>query len=145
MTLPSFSGSSITSTDDRRIAAIRAGASRSNTIEASRAIAAKASDPFFGGEARNPDSARHPSCVTCHGSERPAITDATATSGSGGILGGTALGDQGAKANGSMAVIEELSPDSRHPDDGNGRAVVRAPLAAPRATPPGASRGAHST
>jgi chemotaxis protein MotB len=40
------------------------------------------------------------------------------TSGSGGILGGTALGEQGAKANGSMAVIEELSPDSRHPDDG---------------------------
>ena len=40
------------------------------------------------------------------------------TSGSGGILGGTALGDDGAKANGSMAVIEELSPDSRHPDDG---------------------------
>src|SRR3954467_12215399 len=40
------------------------------------------------------------------------------TSGSGGILGGTALGDDGAKANGSLAVIEELSPDSRHPDDG---------------------------
>jgi chemotaxis protein MotB len=40
------------------------------------------------------------------------------TVGSGGILGGTALGDDGAKANGSMSVIEELAPDSRHPDDG---------------------------
>ena len=40
------------------------------------------------------------------------------TSGSGGILGGTALGDDGAKSNGSMAVIEELSPESRNPDQG---------------------------
>ncbi|HEY8574630.1 flagellar motor protein MotB [Phenylobacterium sp.] len=40
------------------------------------------------------------------------------TSGSGGILGGTALGDDGAKGDGTMSVIEELSPDSRNPDDG---------------------------
>jgi chemotaxis protein MotB len=34
------------------------------------------------------------------------------TSGSGGILGGTALGDDGAKSNGSMAVMEQLSPEA---------------------------------
>jgi chemotaxis protein MotB len=32
------------------------------------------------------------------------------TSGSGGILGGTALGEEGAKANGSQAVMEQLAP-----------------------------------
>src|SRR5215212_6412908 len=48
------------------------------------------------------------------------------TSGSGGILGGTALGEQGAKADGSMAVIEELSPDSRHPDDGKAQDASKA-------------------
>ena len=32
------------------------------------------------------------------------------TSGSGGILAGTALGDDGAKANGSQATIEQLAP-----------------------------------
>ena len=40
------------------------------------------------------------------------------TSGSGGILAGTALGVEGAKQNGSMSVIQAASPDSRHPDDG---------------------------
>jgi chemotaxis protein MotB len=40
------------------------------------------------------------------------------TSGSGGILGGTALGQDGAKANGTRSVIEELSPDSKNPSDG---------------------------
>src|SRR5689334_25257954 len=34
------------------------------------------------------------------------------TSGSGGILAGTALGDQGAKSDGSMAVIQQLSPEA---------------------------------
>jgi chemotaxis protein MotB len=34
------------------------------------------------------------------------------TSGSGGILGGTALGSEGAKSNGSMSVIEQLAPES---------------------------------
>src|SRR3974390_2161812 len=34
------------------------------------------------------------------------------TSGSGGILGGTALGDNGAKSNGSMSVVEQLSPEA---------------------------------
>ncbi|WP_395671136.1 flagellar motor protein MotB [Phenylobacterium sp.] len=40
------------------------------------------------------------------------------TSGSGGILGGTALGDDGAKGDGAMAVIEEMSPESPNPDQG---------------------------
>jgi chemotaxis protein MotB len=34
------------------------------------------------------------------------------TSGSGGILGGTALGDEGAKGNGSRSVIEQLAPEA---------------------------------
>jgi chemotaxis protein MotB len=34
------------------------------------------------------------------------------TSGSGGILGGTALGDDGAKGNGSRSVIEQLAPEA---------------------------------
>ncbi len=40
------------------------------------------------------------------------------TSGSGGILGGTALGDDGAKSSGSMAVVEEMSPATKNPSDG---------------------------
>ena len=35
------------------------------------------------------------------------------TSGSGGILAGTALGNEGSKQNGSMSVIQDASPDSR--------------------------------
>src|SRR5438132_1698460 len=38
------------------------------------------------------------------------------SSGSGGILGGVALGSDGAKAKGTSSVIEELSPESRNPD-----------------------------
>src|SRR5271168_3494119 len=34
------------------------------------------------------------------------------TSGSGGILAGTALGDDGVKSNGSMAVVEQLAPEA---------------------------------
>ncbi len=34
------------------------------------------------------------------------------TSGSGGILGGTALGDQGAKSNGSQPIVQSLSPEA---------------------------------
>ena len=40
------------------------------------------------------------------------------TSGSGGILGGTALGEDGAKASGSLAVVEKSSPDSKKPSEG---------------------------
>ncbi|MFN3857865.1 MAG: flagellar motor protein MotB [Caulobacter sp.] len=35
------------------------------------------------------------------------------TSGSGGILGGTALGDDGAKSNGSMDIVENQNPESK--------------------------------
>jgi chemotaxis protein MotB len=47
----------------------------------------------------------------------PASVSAT-TSGSGGILGGTSLGSDGDKSQGSASVIEELSPASKNPDDG---------------------------
>ncbi|MFN9927970.1 MAG: flagellar motor protein MotB [Phenylobacterium sp.] len=43
------------------------------------------------------------------------------TSGSGGILGGTALGSEGAKSAGSADVIQELAPDSRNPNQGDSR------------------------
>ena len=39
------------------------------------------------------------------------------TSGSGGILGGTALGEDGAKQSGSMSVIEDMSPETPSPED----------------------------
>jgi len=51
------------------------------------------------------------------------------TSGSGGILGGTALGSDGAQAKGSSSVIQELSPDSRNPDDGKSSDGAKAALA----------------
>ena len=47
------------------------------------------------------------------------------TSGSGGILAGTALGNEGSKQNGSMSIIQEASPDSRHPDDGKSQDGAR--------------------
>jgi chemotaxis protein MotB len=40
------------------------------------------------------------------------------TSGSGGILSGTALGDDGAKGSGSAQIIEAQAPESKHPNDG---------------------------
>ena len=40
------------------------------------------------------------------------------TSGSGGILGGTALGEDGVKGAGSQSIIEEMAPESRNPSDG---------------------------
>jgi chemotaxis protein MotB len=47
-------------------------------------------------------------------------------SGSGGILAGTALGSDGAKAKGTTSVIEELTPESRHPDDGKSSDAAKA-------------------
>jgi chemotaxis protein MotB len=47
------------------------------------------------------------------------------TSGAGGILSGTALGTDGAKQNGSMSVIQEMAPDSKHPDDGKAKDAAR--------------------
>ncbi len=43
---------------------------------------------------------------------------AETTSGSGGILGGTALGEDGAKSSGSMSVIEALAPEAKNPAEG---------------------------
>jgi chemotaxis protein MotB len=43
------------------------------------------------------------------------------TSGSGGILGGTALGNDGSKSAGSSSVIAELAPDSKNPNDGQSK------------------------
>lgn len=48
------------------------------------------------------------------------------TSGSGGILGGTALAMDGSKAAGASAIIEELAPDSRHPNEGQNRDAAKA-------------------
>src|ERR1700755_361040 len=47
-------------------------------------------------------------------------------SGSGGILGGTALGEDGGKSNGSASAIEALSPQSDHPDDGRNQTASKA-------------------
>jgi chemotaxis protein MotB len=40
------------------------------------------------------------------------------TSGSGGILGGTSLGEDGAKGSGTRSIVEGLAPDSQNPNDG---------------------------
>src|ERR1700716_4224378 len=47
------------------------------------------------------------------------------TSGSGGILAGTALGNEGSKQNGSMSVIQDASPDSRNPNDGKTKEAAK--------------------
>src|SRR6201996_6245877 len=44
------------------------------------------------------------------------------TSGSGGILAGTALGDDGVKSNGSMAGVEQVAPDAPPNAKDNGQA-----------------------
>ena len=48
------------------------------------------------------------------------------TSGSGGILGGTALGNDGSKAQGSSSVIAELAPDSKNPNNGQSKDASKA-------------------
>src|SRR5437588_569181 len=50
----------------------------------------------------------------------PASVSAS-SSGSGGILAGTALGNEGAKANGSQSIIQDARPDSRNPNDGKSK------------------------
>src|SRR5947207_869745 len=47
------------------------------------------------------------------------------TSGAGGILAGTALGNEGAKANGSQSIIQDASPDSRNPNDGKSKEAAK--------------------
>jgi chemotaxis protein MotB len=47
------------------------------------------------------------------------------TSGSGGILAGTALGNEGSKQNGSMSIVQDASPDSRNPNDGKAKDAAK--------------------
>ena len=48
------------------------------------------------------------------------------TSGAGGILSGTALGNDGAKQNGSQSVVQDASPDVRNPTDGKAKDAAKA-------------------
>ncbi|HEX2817837.1 MAG TPA: flagellar motor protein MotB [Phenylobacterium sp.] len=47
------------------------------------------------------------------------------TSGAGGILAGTALGNDGAKQNGSQSMVQDASPDARHPNDGKAKDAAK--------------------
>ena len=47
------------------------------------------------------------------------------TSGSGGILGGTALGEDGAKGSGARSIIEELAPESQTPSEGKSQDAAK--------------------
>src|SRR6201994_4680363 len=48
------------------------------------------------------------------------------TSGAGGILAGTALGNDGAKQNGSQSVVQDASPDVKNPDQGKAKDAAKA-------------------
>src|SRR5579884_3282409 len=48
------------------------------------------------------------------------------TSGSGGILSGTALGNDGSKNAGTTPMIQDLAPDSRNPNDGKNKDASKA-------------------
>jgi chemotaxis protein MotB len=48
------------------------------------------------------------------------------TSGAGGILAGTALGNEGAKQNGSQSIVQDASPEVKKPNDGRARDAARA-------------------
>ncbi|WP_140985532.1 flagellar motor protein MotB [Asticcacaulis tiandongensis] len=50
------------------------------------------------------------------------------TSGSGGILGGTAIGQDGVKSEGSMAFIEQMAPEAPNAQDRDGTAAHNANL-----------------
>ena len=56
----------------------------------------------------------------------PASVSAS-TSGSGGILAGTALGDQGVKGSGSMSVVQQMAPDSTRNTNDQGGANSKQP------------------
>src|SRR5258708_35375324 len=60
------------------------------------------------------------------------------TSGSGGILAGTALGNDGAKQNGSQSIVSDASPHARHPNGGKARDPPqgRGPNSRPPREPP---------
>src|SRR5271170_7901264 len=47
------------------------------------------------------------------------------TSGSGGILAGTALGDAGVKSNGSASVVEQLAPEAPPATNDTGQSSTR--------------------
>jgi chemotaxis protein MotB len=52
----------------------------------------------------------------------------SSTSGSGGILGGTSLGDDGAKADGKMSVIQQMAPEAPKETDKDGQSTASASL-----------------
>jgi chemotaxis protein MotB len=54
----------------------------------------------------------------------PASVSAT-TSGAGGILAGTALGNEGTKQNGSQSVVQDASPDVKNPDNGKAKDAAK--------------------
>jgi chemotaxis protein MotB len=47
------------------------------------------------------------------------------TSGAGGILGGTALGEDGSAHAGSSSVIQEMAPESQNPDNGRAKDAAK--------------------
>ncbi|CAN7366468.1 flagellar motor protein MotB [Caulobacter sp. LjRoot300] len=57
----------------------------------------------------------------------PASISST-TSGSGGILGGTSLGDDGAKADGKMSVVQQMAPEAPTQTDKDGQSSTTASL-----------------
>ena len=52
----------------------------------------------------------------------------SSTSGSGGILGGTSLGDDGAKADGKMSVIQQMAPEAPTETNKDGQSSTTASL-----------------
>ena len=52
----------------------------------------------------------------------------SSTSGSGGILGGTSLGDDGAKADGKMSVVQQMAPEAPSETDKDGQSSTTASL-----------------
>jgi chemotaxis protein MotB len=48
------------------------------------------------------------------------------TSGAGGILAGTALGNEGSKQNGSQSIVQDASPDTPNPNDGKSKDAAKA-------------------
>jgi chemotaxis protein MotB len=57
------------------------------------------------------------------------------SSGAGGILSGSALGNDGSKSSGSSDVIEELAPSSRDPNNGDSREGAKAQTLADQVDP----------
>jgi chemotaxis protein MotB len=64
------------------------------------------------------------------------------TSGAGGILAGTALGNEGTKQNGSQSIVQDASPDVKNPDDGKSKDAAKASTPADQAKEDQAKREA---